>query len=79
MRVDGRSIVLQANYGNYARHLQVDVAQGGAGCSAQMSIGKQAGSAPKVFRNTAGNEIEIHSVTVTGTACSIQQGNVFGR
>lgn len=79
VRVDGRSIVLQANYGNFARNLQIDVAQGGGACSAQMSIGKQPGSAPTAFRNTGGNTIEIHSVTVTGTTCSIQPGNVFGR
>lgn len=79
VRVDGRMITLQGSYGNYARNLQVEVAQGGGSCSAQMTVGKQAGSKPTAFKNTAGNVIEIHALTVSGTACAIQQGNIFGR
>jgi hypothetical protein len=74
---NGNSITLQATYGNYARNLRIDVAPGGAGCSAQMSVGKEAGSAPKAFQS-GGRTIEIHSVSVSGVSCSIRQGNVFG-
>jgi hypothetical protein len=76
--VNGNAIAVQANWGNYARSLRVDVAPGGSSCSAQMSVGKQPGSAPKAFRNTAGRTIEIHSLSVSGVSCSIRQGNVFG-
>ncbi len=79
VRADGHSIVLQATFGNFARNLRVEVAPGGGSCSAQMSIGKEPGSAPKPFRNTAGMLIEIQSMTTTTPTCSIQQGNVFGR
>ena len=78
IKVDGNSITLQANYGNYARNLRVEVAAGGGGCSAQMSVGKEAGSSPKAFRNIAGYSIEIHSLSVSGVSCSLRQGNVFG-
>jgi hypothetical protein len=77
IRADGNSITLQANYGNIARNLRIEVATGGAGCSAQMSVGKEAGSAPKAFRS-GGRTIEIHSTSVGGVSCSIRQGNVFG-
>jgi hypothetical protein len=78
IRADGYSIVLQANYGNYARNLRIDVAPGAASCSAQMAVGKESGSSPKAFRNASGRTIEIHSLSVSGVACSIRQGNVFG-
>jgi hypothetical protein len=77
VRADGNSITLQANYGNIARNLRIEVAAGGAGCNAQMSVGKEAGSAPKAFRS-GGRTIEIHSTSVSGVSCSIRQGNVFG-
>lgn len=77
--VNGRTISLQANYGNYARALQIEVAQGGGSCSAQMTIGKRPGSAPTAFRTTSGISVEIHSVSASSVTCSIQQGNVFGR
>lgn len=74
---NGNSISLQANYGNYGRNMRIDVAPGGTGCSAQMSVGKESGSAPKAFQS-GGRTIEIHSVSVNGISCSIRQGNVFG-
>ncbi|MBI5320854.1 hypothetical protein [Bradyrhizobium sp.] len=76
--VNGNSIAVQANWANYARNLRIDVAPGGSGCSAQMSVGKEPGSAPKSFRNVGGFTIEIHSLSVSGVSCSIRQGNVFG-
>jgi hypothetical protein len=77
VKVDGNSITLQGSYGNIARHLRIEVAPGGAGCSAQMSVGKESGSAPKAFRSGA-LTLEIHSTSVSGISCSIRQGNVFG-
>lgn len=79
VRADGNTITLQANYGNFARSGRIDVSPGGSGCSAQMSVGKEPGSSPKPYRNAAGNLIEIHTVSVSSTSCSVQQGNVFGR
>lgn len=79
VRADGNTITLQANYGNFARTGRIDVSAGGSGCSAQMTVGKEPGSSPKPFRNSAGHTIEIHSVSVSSPSCSIQQGNVFGR
>lgn len=76
--VNGNAIAVQANWANYARSLRIDVAAGGTDCSAQMSVGKEPGSAPKAFRNTAGQAIEIHSLSVSGVSCSIRPGNVFG-
>jgi hypothetical protein len=79
VRVDAHSIVLQAIFGNYARNLGVDAAAGGGSCSAQMSVGKKVGSAPKAFRNGSGMIVEIQSLTVSGVTCSVQNGNVFAR
>ncbi len=76
--VNGNSIAVQANWGNYGRSLRIEVAPGGSSCSAEMAVGKQPGSAPKSFRNTAGRTIEIHSLSASGVSCSIRQGNVFG-
>lgn len=76
LKADGNTITLQAIYGNYARNLRVDVTA--SGCNAQMSVGKESGSAPKAFKNRAGMKIEIHSLSVSGVSCSLQQGNVFG-
>ncbi len=75
--VNGSTITLQANYGNYARNLRIDVAAGASGCNAQMAVGKESGSAPKAFKS-GGRTIEIHSVSVSAISCSIRQGNVFG-
>ena len=74
---NGNSIVLQANYGNYARNLRVEVSPGATSCNATMSVGKEAGSAPKAFQ-ASGRTIEIHSLSVSGVTCSVRQGNVFG-
>lgn len=76
--VNGNSISVESNWGNYARFLRIDVAPGGSSCSAQMSVGKEPGSAPKSFRNVGGYTIEIHSLNVSGVSCSIRPGNVFG-
>jgi hypothetical protein len=57
--------------------LRIEVAPGAAGCNAQMSVGKESGSAPKAFRTGAWT-IEIHSTSVSDVSCSIRQGNVFG-
>jgi hypothetical protein len=74
---NGSSIVLQAEYGNYARNLRIEMSPGAASCNAQMSVGKEAGSAPKAFQ-AGGRTIEIHSLSVSGITCSVRQGNVFG-
>jgi hypothetical protein len=76
--VDGHTIVLQATIGNYARNLRVELAPGGSGCSAEMVVGKEVGSAPKAFRSAVTGEMtQIHAVTVNGVTCAVQQGNVF--
>jgi len=77
VRADGNTITLQANYGNFARSGRIDVS--GGGCSAQMSVGKEPGSSPKAFQKSNGQMIEIHSVSVSGISCSVQQGNAFSR
>jgi len=77
VRADGNTIVLQANFGNYARILQIQVS--GGSCSAQMSIGKAQGSQATAYRNVAGMMVEIHSVTASTPTCSIQSGNSFAR
>jgi hypothetical protein len=78
VRVDGHTVILQAIKGNYAKNLRVEIAPGGGSCSAQMSIGKEVGTGPRAFRSPlSGAMIEIHSLTVSGVSCSMQQGNVF--
>lgn len=76
--VSGNTITVQSNWGNYARILRIDVGPGGSSCSAQMSVGKEPGAAPRSFRNVGGFTIEIHSLSVSGVSCSIRPGNVFG-
>jgi hypothetical protein len=76
--VNGHTIVLQTIMGNWGRNLRVELAPGGSSCSAQMSVAKEVGSAPKAFRGPmTGKMIEIYTVTVNGISCSAQQGNVF--
>jgi hypothetical protein len=77
VNANGNIISLQANFGNFARSGRIEVS--GSGCSAQMSVGKEPGSASKPFRTPAGSSIEIQSVSVTGVSCSVQQGNAFSR
>ena len=78
VRVDGHTLVFQSIMGNYARNLRVELAPGGSSCAAQMSVGKERGSAPKAFRGAAtGRIVEIHAVTVGGVSCTVHQGNVF--
>lgn len=79
VQVSGRTLTLQASYGNFARSLRVEMAPGGGSCSAAMSIGKQTGSKPTAFRNAAGMIIEIHSVSVSSISCQMREGNVFAR
>jgi hypothetical protein len=77
---NGHAIVFQATMGNYARNLTVELAPGGSSCSAQMVVGKEVGSAPKAFRSpVTGMMTEIHSLTVNGVSCAVQEGNVFAR
>jgi hypothetical protein len=78
VRVDGHTLVFQSTMGNYAKNLRVELSPGGSSCTAQMSIGKEVGSAPKAFRGVfTGRTVEIHAVTVGGVSCTVQQGNVF--
>jgi hypothetical protein len=76
VRAEGRSIVVQSIFGNYARTIHIDVASGGGSCSVQISTGKEVGSAPKAFQ-VNGVKMEVISTTVTGSSCAAQQGNVF--
>jgi hypothetical protein len=76
--VSGHTIVVQTSFGNWAKSLRVELAPGGSSCSAQMTIGKEVGSAPKAFRGgISGMMQEVHAVTVGGVSCTVQQGNVF--
>jgi hypothetical protein len=78
VRVDGRTVVMQSSYGNWARNVRVELSPGGSSCSAQVNVGKEVGSAPKAFRSgLSGMMTEIHSVTVSSASCTVQQGNVF--
>ena len=76
VRIDGHTIVSQATWGNFARNLRVELTPGGGSCSAQMSVGREVGSAPKAFR--VGDEIvEIFDVAAGSVSCEVQQGNVL--
>jgi hypothetical protein len=78
VHVDGHTIVSQVNFGNWARNLRVELSPDGSGCSAQVTVGKEVGSAPKAFRSPiSGMMTEIHAATVSGASCTVQQGNVF--
>lgn len=60
-----------------ARRISVDF--GGGGCSARVTTAMQVGS--KSYRAkslVSGEPMEIRSVAVTGTSCSVREGNVFG-
>ena len=78
VHVDGRTIVSQASFGNWARNVRVELSPGGSGCSAQVTAGKEVGSATKAFRSgMSGMMTEVHAITVSGASCTVQQGNVF--
>jgi hypothetical protein len=78
LRVDGRTIVVQASFGNWARNVRIELSPGGSSCSAQIKVGKEIGSAPKAFRSPISGMItEVHAMTVSGASCTAQQGNVF--
>jgi hypothetical protein len=76
--VNGHTIVVQTSFGNWATNLRVELSPGGSSCSAQITVGKEVGSATKAFRSgMSGMMTEVHSVTVSGVSCTVQQGNVF--
>jgi hypothetical protein len=78
VRVDGHTIVSQASFGNWARNVHVELSPGGSDCSAQVRTGKEVGSGTKAFRSgISGQMTEVHSITVSGASCTVQQGNVF--
>jgi hypothetical protein len=78
VRFSGNTIEVLASNSGGARRVVVQVS--GGGCSAQVMVGKDVGGSGVMRAKSlaSGKAIEIRSVQVSGTSCSVQQGNVFG-
>lgn len=78
-RFSGNSLEMTATMqSGGARRISVDFS--GGGCSARVITAMQAGGSGVIRSKSlaTGKAIEIRSVQVAGTSCSIREGNVFG-
>jgi hypothetical protein len=78
VRFSGNTIEVLASNSGGARRVVVQVS--GGGCSAQVTIGKDVGGSGVMRAKSlaSGKAIEVRSVAVTSTSCSVREGNVFG-
>ncbi len=76
----GQSMVIMGTgMSQGARRTSVTFSSGFSGCSAEVVRGKEVGAAVITATSSInGRRLEIQSLTVSGTSCSVQAGNVFG-
>jgi hypothetical protein len=75
----GRSIVMTgASRSGGARRVQIDFNEGFSNCNAHVIVGFEAGKTIKSKSLASGKPMEVRSSTVSGTTCTVRDGNVFG-
>jgi hypothetical protein len=74
-----RSIVMTgASRSGGARRVEIDFNEGFSSCTARVIVGFEAGKTMKSKSLASGKPLEIRSSTVSGTTCTVRDGNVFG-
>lgn len=77
-RFEGKNIVADQKFAHSgARRVVVTFDPEFSSCSLQVIHGKQGGAPIRYPGLTSGNPIELISIEVTYTTCSVQRGNVF--
>jgi hypothetical protein len=76
----GHTLTVMTRFEGGARMARIDFDQSFSSCTATVILGRENGGG--VARGRAldnGKPLEIASTTVSGTSCSLQNGNVFGQ
>lgn len=76
VNISGSTIRVQSNFGSAGRQIIID--SSGAGCSAQVSLGKTGAGTAK-FTRKDGQVFEIRSMSASGASCSVSDGNSFSQ
>jgi hypothetical protein len=75
---EGRSMTIMQPLQGLARRIAVDFDASFASCTASVIFGKETGATSGFMRAFGTKALqEIQSVTVSGTSCSVREGNVF--
>lgn len=73
-----RSLEVTAAVGsNAARRIAIDFNEGFNACKARVIEGKSAGAKLWQNRTMDGRLLEVRSLTISGSTCSVQKGNIF--
>lgn len=77
VRFSGNTMQIAASAQGGARLVTVEIS--GGSCSARVMVGKEVGNSGVIRGKSlaSGKAIEIRSVSITGTSCSVREGNVF--
>jgi hypothetical protein len=77
--VSGRTLIVTDQMAGGARMARIEFSQDFSTCAANVILGREGANTIAKSRSlVSGKPLEIRSAKVTGTTCSIQNGNVFG-
>jgi hypothetical protein len=78
-RVSGHTLTVTNMLGGGARMARIDFSQDFSSCTANVIVGREGANTIAKGRSLiSGKALEIKSAKVSGTSCSVQNGNVFG-
>ena len=75
---EGQTMTVFGQTRGGAQRTVVHFEGGFTGCSATTGLGFQSGQTSVSISPITGRRVEMRSLTVTGTSCSVRNGNVFG-
>jgi len=79
-RVSGHTLIVTNTMGGGARMARIEFNQDFSSCTTNVIVGREGADTIAKGRSLAsGRALEIKSATVSGTSCSVQNGNVFGQ
>jgi len=79
-RVSGRTLIVTNQMAGGARMARIEFSQDFSSCTANVIVGREGANTIAKGRSlVSGMPLEIKSAKVTGTSCSVQNGNVFGQ
>jgi hypothetical protein len=76
-RFEGNSIVADQKFASGARRIVVSFDAAVSSCSVRVVHGKESSAAIRYRGLTSGYPIQLMSIEVTSTSCSVRQGNIF--
>jgi hypothetical protein len=76
-RFEGNSIVADQKFASGARRIAVSFDAAVSSCSVRVVHGKESSAAIRYRGLTSGYPIQLMSIEVTSTSCSVRQGNIF--